>query len=152
MKRKNIQAILTLAVLFLLFIPSPSWAKRMITGTILTPTGQPAVGVIVKAYDEDNDLTEGPDDPMGRAAITNKQGRYSIGPYKDQRWDTYIRTTSWRPDIYIRVDQTIDGRQVTVGKSKTHENHLQAQDLTIDLQLKRIVGMVTDLLLIRLLS
>lgn len=144
MKRKNIQATLTLAILLsLLFIPSPSWAKRMITGTILTPEGQPAVGVTVNAYDEDG-LEGGNDDPMGRA-VTNIHGRYSIGPYTGKDWDEDIYiNNSWRPDIYIKVDQTIDGRQVTVGKSKTHEDHRLAQDLTIDLQLKGIVGTITD--------
>ncbi len=140
MKRKNIQEILTLSVLFLLFIPSPSWAKRMITGTILTPKGEPAVGVMVEAYDEDNNE----DQHMG-TAITDTQGKYSIGPYTGKDWDLDIYfNNSWRPDIYIKINQTIDGRQVTVGKSTTHEDHRQAQDLTIDFQLKGIVGTITD--------
>lgn len=142
MERKGVKAMLVLAILSLQFIPSAAWAKRMIGGKITTCAGKAAAGVTVKAFDED-DVTAGDHDYMGKA-VTDAQGKYSIGPYDDQRWDTYVWTTSWRPDIFIEVYQVIDGYQVAVGKSKTHDDHRQARDLTIDLKLKGIMGTVKD--------
>ena len=115
----------------------------MITGTITTMSGQPAVGFKVKAFDRD-DATGGKDDPMGEAT-TDAQGRYSIGPYAGKAWDTKLPGgTSWRPDIYIRVYQMIGGRWVVVKQSGTLEDHRLADDVTINLRLTGISGIITD--------
>jgi sphingomyelin phosphodiesterase len=115
----------------------------MISGTILTMTGQPAAGLKVKAFDED-DPTGGKDDFMGEA-VTDTQGRYSIGPYAGIHWDTeFPGSTSWRPDIYIKVYQIIGGRWVCVMQSETHEDHRHAYNLTINGQLTGILGFVRD--------
>jgi sphingomyelin phosphodiesterase len=115
----------------------------MVTGTILTMTGQPAAGLKVQAFDED-DPTGGNDDLMGEA-VTDAQGRYSIGPYAGKHWDTeFPGSTSWRPDIYIKAYQFIDGRWAPVMQSGTHEDHRHAYNLTINGQLTGILGFVRD--------
>ncbi len=143
MTMRRFLSALLLTILVLAAWKSDAKAERMIRGAISTPVGQPAAGVKVKAFDEDG-LTGGDDDPMGTAS-TDAQGKYSIGPYEDKRWDTYDTSTNWRPDIYIKVYQMIGGREVAVGRSSTHTNHRQRDDLTINLELKGIMGAVTDL-------
>jgi endonuclease/exonuclease/phosphatase family metal-dependent hydrolase len=144
MKKLNFKAIQALAIVFFMIAPSHVMAKRMISGVIIMPTGVPAVGYKVKAYDED-DVTGGSDDKMGKTVTTDAQGRFKIGRYAGKDWDTqFPGSLSWRPDIYIKVYAVINGHEVAIGKSKTFEDHRMSDDLIINLELKVIKGAIKD--------
>jgi endonuclease/exonuclease/phosphatase family metal-dependent hydrolase len=135
--------ISALALMAVLGFPSPALANRMIQGRITTMSGQPAAGMMVIAWDED-DVLGGNHDRMGDAT-TDAWGYYSIGPYEGKHWDGAPHfITSWRPDIFIMVYAWIGSRWIPVKKSRTYEDHKMADDLTIDLQLTGIWGIIRD--------
>lgn len=93
------------ASLLLCMTSSESLADRTVMGTITDKNDQPAGNVRVKALD--NDTFSG-DDEMG-VDITDSNGYYEIH-YAGGHWDpAWPFSTTWRPDIFIRVSAPVNG-------------------------------------------
>jgi len=120
---KKLIGIQLFLFLFVILIAMPSYAKRVIQGTVTMANGSPANGYRVRAYDDDP--APNPDEKMGEA-FTNAAGRYWF-QYKGRSWDgPHSRHhTQWRPDIYIVVAKSIPGggwkRVATSGIRKNHK-------------------------------
>ena len=102
-----------------------------IQGTIRESNGQPARGILVRAWDED-DILGGKHDFLNEA-YTDSQGRYFI-MYEGKHWDPAPHgNTVWRPDIFIKVLRKV-GRYgwVRIHQSKTYSNWPHRDTLTIN--------------------
>jgi protocatechuate 3,4-dioxygenase beta subunit len=139
LKRSSFSLILLGIIFGMLFLNIDiAFARLTVKGTITYETdGTPVEGALVEAWDADI----GYDDYMGDDK-TNSNGYYEIN-YADGHWDPAPhRITTWRPDIYIKVD--LDGNFVE--KSSTKSNHPHRNDLTKNLAINSpgvIYGRIT---------
>gem|GEM_PF-6084803 len=115
------------------------FANRTITGRITNKNNEPISGARVRAYDYDllsaNDL-------MGETQ-TDYNGYYTIN-YESKHWDTkWPFSTTWRPNIFIKISIKVHGRcddgewiataeWKNIGESSVHSNQRLSNDLTIN--------------------
>ena len=127
-KRCRYAHLIFIAAVLFAFTAEPADAKRTVKGKITDAGNRPVVGLLVRAWDSDDDKN----DFMGQT-YTDANGNYSI-PYSSGHWDPWPHNiVKWRPDIFIKVLVYADGHWIKTAQSPVTNNHPHRYDLTINL-------------------